>query len=127
MLDDEWNNFLLNQDTNQGDFINNNSDLNKSLQEPLETSSITNSNVPECEDLYISTTTKVLFLNQPIDIQSIYWKIPIIDYWKPEEGVIKKQIKIVSNQHRLLSSPFFSKCIRLLGIMILHLSAKYSI
>ena len=101
MLDDEWNNFLLNQDTNQGDFINlnsnhNNPDLNKSLQEPLETSSITNSNVPECEDLYISTTTKVLFLNQPIDIQNIYWKIPIIDYWKPEEGVIKKQIKIVS-------------------------------
>lgn len=52
--------------------------------------------VPKCEDLYISTKTKVLFLNIPIDIHSVFWKIPIIEYWKPQEGVIKKQMKIVS-------------------------------
>jgi hypothetical protein len=50
---------------------------------------------PICEDLHISTKTKVLFFNQPVDIQNVFWKIPIIEYWKPEEGVIKKQIKIV--------------------------------
>ena len=50
---------------------------------------------PKCDDLYISTKTKVLYFNQPIDIQNVFWKIPIIEYWKPEEGVIKKQIKIV--------------------------------
>jgi len=33
-----------------------------------------NINVPKCEDLYISTKTKVLFLNQEIDIQRIFWK-----------------------------------------------------
>jgi hypothetical protein len=59
-----------------------------------------------CEDLYISTKTKVLFLNQEIDIQKIFWNIPIIEYWKPQEGVVKKQMKIVSknveeyNQYR---------------------------
>jgi len=47
-------------------------------------------------ELIISTKTKVLFLNKPVDIFSIFWKIPIIEYWKPEKGVIKKQIKIVS-------------------------------
>jgi hypothetical protein len=47
-------------------------------------------------DLIISTKTKVLFLNKPIDIHNIFWKIPIIYYWKPEQGVIKKQIKVVS-------------------------------
>lgn len=47
-------------------------------------------------DLNISTKTKVLFLNKPIDILNIFWKIPIIEYWKPDKGVIKKQIKIVS-------------------------------
>ena len=52
--------------------------------------------VPKCDDLYISTKTKVLFLNQEIDIHNIFWKIPIIPYWQPTEGIIKKQIKIVS-------------------------------
>ena len=52
--------------------------------------------IPKCEDLYISTKTKVLFLNQEIDIGKIFWNIPIIEYWKPEVGVVKKQMKIVS-------------------------------
>jgi hypothetical protein len=54
------------------------------------------SNVPKCDELYISTKTKVVFLNQEIDIHSVFWKIPIIEYWKPMSGIIKKQIKIVS-------------------------------
>lgn len=107
ILDDEWNSFLSKQDTNQYDFTslnsnyNNNSgmdDENSSADGMIETpDGLSCKVVPECEDLYISTTTKVLFLNQPIDIQSIYWQIPIIDYWKPQEGILKKQIKIVSS------------------------------
>jgi hypothetical protein len=46
--------------------------------------------------LNISTKTKILYLNQAIDIHKIFWNIPIIEYWKPVEGVVKKQIKIVS-------------------------------
>ena len=53
--------------------------------------------IPECEDLYISTKTKVLYLNVPIDINDVFWNIPTIQYWKPLEGVLKKQIKIVNN------------------------------
>jgi hypothetical protein len=56
-----------------------------------------NTSIPKCEDLYISTTTKVLFLNQPIDIYQVFWNIPILSYTSPKEGVVKKQIKIVSN------------------------------
>jgi len=52
--------------------------------------------MPVCEELYISTKTKVLFLNKEIDIYNIFWNIPVLEYWKPEEGVIKKQMKIVS-------------------------------
>jgi hypothetical protein len=37
-----------------------------------------------------------LFLNKEIDIYNIFWKIPVLEYWKTEEGVIKKQMKIVS-------------------------------
>ena len=51
---------------------------------------------PVFEDLYISTKTKVLYLNQEIDIHRIFWLIPVIEYWQPLEGVVKKQMKIVS-------------------------------
>ena len=91
MVDDEWDSFLSDQNTNKCGFSSSKSSFieNNNIDE-------ISGDVPECQDLYISTTTKVLFLNQIIDIQNIYWKIPITDYWKPESGVIKKQIKIVS-------------------------------
>ena len=57
---------------------------------------ISNEENPICDELYISTKTKVLFLNKEIDIYNIFWKIPVLEYWKTEEGVIKKQMKIVS-------------------------------
>ena len=47
-------------------------------------------------ELIISTKTKVLFLNQPIDIHRIFWEIPVIDYWMPIPGILKKQIKLVA-------------------------------
>ena len=53
--------------------------------------------LPKCDGLYISTTTKVLFLNDKIDINNIFWEIPIIEYWRPVSGVIKKQMQIVSH------------------------------
>jgi hypothetical protein len=47
--------------------------------------------------LYISTKTKVLFLNQTMDLNTLFWSIPITEYWQPVECVVKKQMKIVSN------------------------------
>jgi TATA-box binding protein (TBP) (component of TFIID and TFIIIB) len=52
--------------------------------------------MPKCDDLYISTKTKVVFLSQEIDIHNIFWHIPVIEYWRPCNGVVKKQMKIVS-------------------------------
>ena len=110
MIDDEWNNFISGQDTNEYDFTslvmpstNKKEDSSYNKVNGISIEEITG-DVPKCEDLYISTTTKVLFLNQPIDIQNIFWKIPVIDYWKPEEGVLKKQIKIVSKTQEELDS-----------------------
>ena len=51
---------------------------------------------PNAYKLIISTKTKVLFLNHAIDIQNVFWKIPIMDYWRQSNGVIKKQMKVVS-------------------------------
>ena len=110
LLDNEWSAFLSNQELNTYDFTSLNSSYNENKNKENEIH-VDNSRVedipdlelmktgsiPICEDLYISTTTKVLFLNCPIDIQCIFWKIPIIDYWKSSNGVLKKQIKIVSS------------------------------
>lgn len=46
-------------------------------------------------DINISTTTKITYLNKMIDLKNDFWKINVIDYYTPEEGVIKKQMKYV--------------------------------
>ena len=107
-VDDEWASFLNNE------ILNKNKPIRKSNASIINTNNINTgiekdcidkndginnialNEVPICEDLYISTKTKVLFLNQPIDIHKVFWNIPITEYWIPKAGVVKKQIKIVS-------------------------------
>ena len=48
---------------------------------------------PKCSQIYISTTTKISYLSNNIDIFDVFWNIPIIPYTTLEAGVIKKQIK----------------------------------
>lgn len=108
-VDLEWSQFIMNQtiddvpivcsktevrkdnDTNKDNHTihkkTNNID-NEDADQPRE--------MPVCDELYISTKTKVLFLNQEIDIHTVFWKIPIIEYSQPKEGILKKQMKIVS-------------------------------
>ena len=49
---------------------------------------------PICSKIYISTKTKISYLNQPIDIKKVFWSIPISEYSTPSECIIKKQIKV---------------------------------
>jgi hypothetical protein len=90
----------------------------------------TNTIVPSCknvepedeeaevdDELHVSTKTKVLHMNQAIDIQAIFWLIPIIDFVVPSEGVVRKQIKIVSKtpeeyadfQEKLKNIPYYKE------------------
>jgi len=72
---------------------------------------------PVCDELYISTKTKVLYLNQPIDIHALFWRFPVIEYGDAREGIIKKQIKVVSKtveefemyRRRLDGVPFYKE------------------
>jgi hypothetical protein len=50
----------------------------------------------ECSALYISTQTKIAYLNMPIVLNDVFWKIPIFPYHIPQEGVVKKQMKFNS-------------------------------
>ncbi len=84
-VDDEWEMFMCG---GGGDGSSSDDDESCEIQIP---------SIPQCRDLYISTKTKKPFLNtdDKIDILSLFWKIPVIEYWQPLEGIIKKQMKIV--------------------------------
>jgi TATA-box binding protein (TBP) (component of TFIID and TFIIIB) len=51
---------------------------------------------PKCSALNISTKTKISYLNYPIDLKTVFWKIPLVTYHEPTTGVIKKQMKFNS-------------------------------
>ena len=50
--------------------------------------------IPKCSDIYISTQTKIAYLNSPIKLYDVFWKLAVLDYYKQEEGIIKKSVKI---------------------------------
>ncbi|AET72898.1 hypothetical protein PGAG_00008 [Phaeocystis globosa virus 12T] len=84
-IDDEWDNFLDNVDD-----ANIDNDDDEKIDERGEMV------VPDTSDIYISTKTKIIYLTEEnLDIDSIFWKIPITDYDDQSEGIIKKQMKIV--------------------------------
>ena len=49
--------------------------------------------IPKCSDIYISTKTKISYLNSAINLEDVFWKIKVNSYFLPEDGVIKKQMK----------------------------------
>jgi hypothetical protein len=54
--------------------------------------------------IYISTKTKIAYLNQPVNIYDIFWKIPVQHYYERKEGVIKKQIKFQTTDPSFVAS-----------------------
>ena len=79
-LNEEWS--LFQQDK----IIDNNSKENKEL--------FVKKDIPKCSDIYISTQTKIGYLNRKIDLDTLFWKVPIIPYYFQKEGIIKKSMKI---------------------------------
>jgi len=60
------------------------------------------SEAPKSSEIYISTKTKIAYLNTPIDLKTIFWLIDVIPYAKPLNGVVKKQMKFsLENQEDL--------------------------
>ena len=55
--------------------------------------------IPKSSAIYISTQTKIAFLNQEIKLSDVFWKIPVMKYQSRECGIIKKQMKV--NCHSL--------------------------
>lgn len=81
-LDEEWNTYLASGDL------------------PISTESLDHLQnlppVPQPSPLHISTASFRLQASAPIDL-NLFWKIPVIPYSRMASGVVKKEMKIISN------------------------------
>ncbi len=87
----EWEQFLKNPDAPSNDSELEN---NKIDQEDI---------APESSDIYISTKTKIAYLNTEIDLKTAFWNLPVTKYHLLEEGIIKKQMKFSCNTSEQLA------------------------
>ena len=102
-IDEEWANFNMasyNSDNDVDDYENTHqhSTINYAVNtEEVNTEENVNIvDIPIATEIYISTKSKIAYLNQAIDLKKIFWDIPVIPYATPKNGVIKKQIKFNS-------------------------------
>ena len=93
-LENEWMQYLTMQHTEKTTGFSSENTHIKRVCNDIDGPSI--GKINHDMELFISTKTKVLFLNHIVDIHNLFWKIPVIDYWNPVIGVLKKQIKVVS-------------------------------
>ena len=121
-IDTEWENFISSKysdDTSSDEEEDANEILQQTAEEFISANLISDliSEAPKPSSIYISTKTKIAYLNTPIDLKQIFWEVPVIPYAKPCNGVIKKQMKFNSNtneellfiQEKLKSETYFEE------------------
>ena len=121
-IDIEWENFIssTNDDILSDDeeigidhLLENNTNEFVSANVSMDIHSV----APKATNIYISTKTKIAYLNTPIDLKKMFWDIPIIPYSKVSNGVIKKQMKFNSTeneevefiQNKIKDEPYFEE------------------
>ena len=103
-IDEEWADFIsvgynMSDEEDIDDSLDNvkeevvSADISKELQE-----------TPKASPIYISTKTKIAYLNTVVDLKTVFWLIPVIPYATPCNGVVKKQIKFNSTTPDELST-----------------------
>ena len=100
-IDKEWANFISSsyeedEDVDDDDDIENIENINEKFVSANLSMEI-NSETPKASNIYISTKTKIAYLDIPIQLKDVFWSIPVIPYARPSNGVIKKQMKFNSS------------------------------
>ena len=93
-INDEWAKFI--NESNSSDCEDSESEENN-----IEISSANlefefHTDTPKSNEIYISTKTKIAYLNSKINLNPTFWDIKVIPYSSSQDGVIKKQIKFNS-------------------------------
>lgn len=124
-IDQEWENFISSEYNN--DDISSDEDeysqvddlLKKNAEDFISANLIMDLDTvaPKATNIYISTKTKIAYLNKTIDLKSIFWSVPTISYSTPINGVIKKQMKFNSTtkeelefiQDKIKDEPYYEE------------------
>ena len=104
-IDQEWENFISSEYNNddissdEEEYSQLNEFLNKNVEDYVSANISLDMDIvaPKASDIYISTKTKIAYLNTMIDLKNIFWQVPTISYSNPINGIVKKQIKFNSN------------------------------
>jgi hypothetical protein len=99
-IDKEWENFIsYGKEEEYSDDEEEITEIIKQTNEEFISANLSsefNTDAPKASSIYISTKTKIAYLNRHIDLKNIFWAVPVIPYAKPSTGVIKKQMKFNS-------------------------------
>jgi len=120
-IDIEWENFIS---SNNDDILSDDEETetdnlfkNDSNFVSADVSMDIKSTAPKATNIYISTKTKIAYLNKTIDLKKIFWDIPIIPYHQASNGIIKKQMKFNSTekeevdfiQYKIKDEPYYEE------------------
>ena len=101
-IDKEWENFI--SSNYDDDDISDGEEINEIVKQTTEefisanlSADINLDDAPKSTNIYISTKTKIAYLNRVVDLKILFWLIPVIPYAKPCNGVVKKQMKFNSS------------------------------
>jgi len=108
-IDEEWKSFILSNneyDDGSDDYeydIDTDFDINSdkkivsaNINDNFDSENVSEKDIPKSSEIYISTKTKIAYLNNPINLRNMFWIIPVLKYMEPKNGVIKKQMKFNS-------------------------------
>jgi hypothetical protein len=110
-IDDEWANFISTSHEDSTSDEEDNYDTSEIAEFIKKDEEILSANIsfdfdcktPKASNIYISTKTKIAYLNSLMDLKHLFWNIPVIPYAKPCNGVIKKQMKFNSTTEEELN------------------------
>jgi hypothetical protein len=105
-IDEEWEHFISHDHEDISDDEDDTTQIVKQTAEEFISANLSadlTSEAPKATNIYISTKTKIAYLNTQIDLKQVFWQVPVIPYATPANGVIKKQMKFNSTAVEELS------------------------
>ena len=98
-IDEEWEHFISHDQEDISDDEDDTTQIVKQTAEEFISANLSadlTSEAPKSTNIYISTKTKIAYLDSQIDLKHVFWQVPVIPYATPANGVIKKQMKFNS-------------------------------
>ena len=104
-IDEEWEHFISHDHEDISSDDDDTTQIVKQTAEEFISANLSadlTSEAPKATNIYISTKTKIAYLNTQIDLKNVFWQVPVIPYATPANGVIKKQMKFNSTAYEEL-------------------------